>query len=72
MSRSYHVTEKAARIAFQQGDTQPGYQVSEKACVKKAQRKTRTANGAKTNRAIVSAEIARTATVKKLLRRIDE
>jgi hypothetical protein len=34
MSRSYHVTKKAAIVAFMNGDTEPTYQLSEKAWVK--------------------------------------
>lgn len=42
MSRSYHVTEKAARVAFVNGDCEPMYQASEKSWVKKKQKQART------------------------------
>jgi hypothetical protein len=61
MSRSYHVTERQARLAFRQGDVEPTYQASEKAWVKKQQTRARkTGVGATTNRAIVAGEKART------------
>lgn len=72
MSRSYHVTKKAAQAAFQQGDAEPVYQASEKAWVKTAQTKARTAKVTVTSRAIVSAEIARTRKVKSLPHRVDK
>jgi len=43
MSRSYHVTEKAARVAFANGDIEPMYQASEKSWVKKSQKELRAA-----------------------------
>ena len=41
MSRSYHVTKKAAVAAFVNGDTEPAYQASEKAWVKSKQMEAR-------------------------------
>jgi hypothetical protein len=38
MSRSYHVTKKAAVAAFLNGDIEPTYQLSEKEWVKKKQK----------------------------------
>jgi len=43
MSRSYHVTEKTARVAFANGDIEPMYQASEKSWVKKSQKELRAA-----------------------------
>ena len=43
MSRSYHVTEKAVRVAFANGDIEPIYQASEKSWVKKSQKECRAA-----------------------------
>jgi len=67
MSRSYHVTEKQARLALARGDIQPTVLVSEKSWVKKKGLKARIAetNGVElkisTNRAIVACEKKRTA-----------
>jgi hypothetical protein len=60
MSRSYHVTERQARLAFRQGDVEPTYQASEKAWVKKQQTRARKTGVGTTNRAIVAGEKART------------
>jgi len=65
MSRSYHVTEKRARDAYNQGDIEPTYQASEKSWVKRRQREIRQQKELITNRSIVSVEAART----KLIRR---
>lgn len=64
MSRSYHVTEKMARDAYNLGDTEPAWQASEKSWVKRQQRKARRQKVLVTNRAIVSVEAARTKLVK--------
>ena len=65
MSRSYHVTEKKARIAFSEGDVQLAYQASEKSWVKREQQRARQQQKGTTNRSIVSNEATRTKQVKK-------
>jgi hypothetical protein len=71
MSRSYHVTEKAARRAFAEGDTKPTLDASEKSWVKKAAERKRQRSGAArrrpSNRAIVSEEKSRTQRVREKL-----
>lgn len=70
MSRSYHVTKKAAVAAFVNGDTEPTYQASEKAWVKSKQKQARAMKKAVPDkrvaptRAIVGREKKRTSDVR--------
>lgn len=72
MSRSYHVTEKAANVAFANGDTTPTYEASEKAWVKKKQKEARAIKKVfpkapvATARAVVGREKKRTSRVRAL------
>jgi hypothetical protein len=61
MSRSYHVTERKAKVAFYQGNTDPSYLVSEKSWVKKQAKTARESKQTISNRAIVGDEKKRTA-----------
>ena len=60
MSRSYHVTRRAAIRAFAQGDTVPGEAASEKSGIKKEEKRERRVAALtarrKKNSAIVSGE----------------
>lgn len=64
MSRSYHVTERQARRAFNNGDAEPMYMASEKSSVKRRQKKVRVSAAVHkkvpNNRAIVTEEKKRT------------
>jgi len=73
MSRSYHLTRRAAIRAFTDGDTRPAAQASEKAWVKKAETversRARTVGHRSKNSAIVADQKSLT---KRLARRDEE
>jgi hypothetical protein len=73
MSRSYHVTRRAAIRAFAEGDTTPTMDASEKSWIKKAEKRQRLLAAAighrQKNSVIVSGEKGRT---KRVLRKREE